>query len=216
MGIWNFCRRKRPDRLVIGLGNPGVRYKATRHNIGWMALDRMAGGKSYKKLWGCRSYGCYLEIADPDGIEEKPILLVKPWTFMNNSGLAVDSLCRRFGLDPERILILLDDVDLELGRVRLREAGGSAGHRGMSSVMDHLETDRVPRLRLGVGRPARGQTMVEHVLSPFEPGDEAEVEDMLRRAEDAVGAWCWMEMGRAMNMVNAAAPASSAMERQSI
>lgn len=216
MGIWSLFRTKRPERLVIGLGNPGSRYAATRHNIGWRVVDRLADGKGLRKIWGCPGHGCRLVVVDEAGLNRQTILLVKPSTFMNNSGLAVEILSRRFRLAPERILILLDDVDLEPGRIRLRSSGGSAGHRGMSSVMEYLGTEQVPRLRLGVGRPAPGQSMVEHVLSPFESVDTAAIEAMLSRAVEAVNAWCWLEMDRAMNLVNTPASASGAMERQAI
>jgi len=189
---------------VVGLGNPGPQYAASRHNIGWRVLDEVARG-GFRPVRGAPA-----EVAaGPAWGGESPILLAKPTTFMNNSGLAVAALVRRYGTAPADLLILLDDADLPLGRLRLRAAGSAGGHRGLASVLAALGTEDVPRLRLGVGRPAGGRDMVEHVLEEFEAAEIEQVQAMARQGGEAVALWARRGIARAMSEVNAWRPSVS-------
>src|SRR5690606_28245834 len=150
---------ERPTWLIVGLGNPGQRYAATRHNIGFMVVDHLA-----RKL----EPGTLRHRFDSELIETRDepgrIVLQKPQTYMNLSGIAVAQAARWYRVPTERILIIYDDLDLPFGRIRLRPGGSSAGHKGLQSVIEHLGTDRVPRLRVGIGRPAHG-SCVSYVRS---------------------------------------------------
>ncbi|KPK57513.1 MAG: hypothetical protein AMK73_10075 [Planctomycetes bacterium SM23_32] len=184
-------------KIIAGLGNPGRRYRDTRHNAGWMALDKAAG------LCGVRSEkdrgDCILAVCGE-------VCLFRPLRYMNRSGPPLARLVRESGSSPAELLVLVDDMDLPLGRVRLRAGGSSGGHKGLMSVALALETDAFPRLRMGIGpRPGHldGQ---EFVLSPFGPDEWEAVEQMTDRAARA--ALCWAEEGiePAMNRFNASEP----------
>ena len=157
-------------QVVIGLGNPGPRYEETRHNIGFVVVDRLAreaGGK-----WSnAPDARCELSAVE---LGAKEVLLVKPRTYMNRSGEAVAALLRRADVAPHELLIVLDDYCLEFGRLRFRRNGSSGGHNGLFSVLKHVQTDEVERLRLGIGCPPLGENLIDYVLSPFGPGEEGE------------------------------------------
>lgn len=182
-------------RLVAGLGNPGPEYAATRHNVGFMALDFFAGDarmhfKSQAK-WGAAV------------ARAGEVTLVKPMTFMNRSGEPLAAVADFYKIDPEQILIVLDDFALPLGRLRLREHGGSGGHNGLESVIMNLATEEVPRLRLGIGTaPERGS--VDYVLGRFFDDEKERVRGMLTGAAEAIK--CAIDNGvtSAMNKFNRA------------
>ena len=156
--------------VVIGLGNPGSRYATTRHNIGFIVVDRLAqkaGGKWYPNPELC----CELAAIE---LAAQKVLLVKPQTYMNNSGEAVAALQRRMNFVPQDFLIVLDDFCLDFGRLRFRRKGGSGGHNGLSSVLKHVQTEDVERLRLGIGCSTIGENAIDYVLSPFEPSEGRE------------------------------------------
>ena len=164
--------------LVVGLGNPGRRYRGTRHNVGWEVVDRLA-----------RRFGIQLEeeaeaLVGRGTIAGCPVLLAKPQTYMNESGRAVRALVRRYGLAPQDLLIVYDDVDLPVGAIRIRPRGSAGGHHGMASVIEALGTQEIPRVRIGIGRPP-GDT-AEYVLSRFSPEERPVVEEAVERAADAV------------------------------
>jgi peptidyl-tRNA hydrolase, PTH1 family len=168
------------DLLVAGLGNPGREYERTRHNVGWMVADELArrhGGSFRSKFSG--------RVAEVRA-GEKRLALLKPETFMNESGRSVGAAGRFFKVPPERILLVHDDVDLEEGRLQARRGGGLAGHNGLRSIAQHLGTNDFLRLRIGVGRPERGdrRPVADYVLSPFDP--HVDVDDLVARAADAV------------------------------
>src|SRR5919109_657626 len=167
------------DLLVAGLGNPGREYASTRHNVGFMVCDELArrhGGSFRSKFSG--------ELAELrlDG----KVALLKPQTFMNESGRSVGAAARYFKIAPEALLVVHDEVDLEPGRLQARLGGGLAGHNGLRSVAQHLGTSEFARLRVGVGRPERGdpRPVADFVLSPFP--SEMDVEGLVGRAADAV------------------------------
>ena len=168
------------DLLVAGLGNPGREYERTRHNVGWMVVDELA--RRHDGSFRSKFAGQLAEVRD----EELRLALLKPETYMNVSGRSVGAATRFFKVEPGSLLVVHDDVDLEPGRLQARLGGGLAGHNGLRSIADALRTQDFLRLRIGVGRPGRGdrRPVADYVLSPFEP--EVEVEELVSRAADAV------------------------------
>jgi PTH1 family peptidyl-tRNA hydrolase len=168
------------DLLVVGLGNPGREYELTRHNAGWLVLDELArrqGGS-----WRSKFSGSLAEIR----IGDAKVALLKPETYMNESGRSVGAAARFFKVAPESLLVVHDDVDLEAGRLQARLGGGLAGHNGLRSLAQHLGSQDFLRLRIGVGRPGRGdrRSVSDWVLSPFAP--EEDVDALVSRSADAV------------------------------
>jgi len=183
-------------RIVVGLGNPGSRYAKTRHNVGWMVVDRLAdragwgGGKerdASRVVWG-RFDGLDLE-------------LVKPQTFMNESGLAVRKVLARAHAPLEDLLVVADDFALPFGRLRLREAGSAGGHNGLRSIIGDLDSQAFARLRVGIAEPSRDA--VDHVLSTFRPDELADLERVIDAAADAVVDWARDGASRSANRWNA-------------
>ena len=168
------------DLLVAGLGNPGRAYERTRHNIGWLVADELArrhGGSFRSKFSG--------RLAETR-LDDLRIALLKPETYMNESGRSLAAAARFFKIEPSALLVVHDDVDLEAGRLQARLDGGLAGHNGLRSIAQALGTQDFLRLRIGVGRPGRGdrRPIADYVLSPFEP--EEEVDELVSRSADAV------------------------------
>ena len=169
-----------PTRVVIGLGNPGAEYEATRHNVGFRVVDRLV--ESVGGHWAfdeaLNAFVARCEIGDQD------CLVAKPQTFMNRSGDTVAALRKRWpALDFEsQMLVVFDDLDLPVGRIRLRPTGGAGGQRGMGNILDVLETRTVARLRFGIGHPGASGQVIDWVLAPFSPDDEDALERMLERS----------------------------------
>lgn len=184
-----------PSWLVAGLGNPGAKYAATRHNAGFMVIDRL--GEDVDGSSRERFQGAILETKRHD----ETLVLFKPLTFMNNSGIAVSQVARWYKIPPERILVVYDDLALPFGTIRLRPQGSAGGHNGLQSIIDHLGSNQVPRLRIGIGRPAAGST-VTYVLSRFTSTERDALPAIIESARDAV--LCWYDEGIdvAMNRFN--------------
>ncbi|ACX53151.1 peptidyl-tRNA hydrolase [Ammonifex degensii KC4] len=189
-------------KAVVGLGNPGPAYADTRHNLGFMVLDRLARqvGVSFAKEVKLCSRLAVLRL------EDREVYLLKPQTYMNLSGEAVKLLVEKKELFPEEILVIYDDLDLPLGRLKLALSGSSGGHRGMGSVLESLGTTSVPRLRLGIGRPPAGLDPATYVLSPFAPEEREELDRVLERAVAAVECALQEGMAQAMNKFNRRQP----------
>ncbi len=168
-------------RLVVGLGNPGVRYALTRHNAGFMVVDELARG-SHASPWAaqCRSLICETEL------EGRALVLAKPLTYMNLSGHAVRLLFEEYGSTPEALLLVLDDLNLPFGKVRVRSRGSAGGHRGLESVISALDSDSFVRIRLGIGEDEIPADKAAFVLSEFPPSREQELSEMVFRAAEAV------------------------------
>ena len=168
------------DLLVVGLGNPGREYAKNRHNVGWMVVDELA--RRHGASWREKFAGRLAELR----IDGHRVALLKPETFMNDSGRSVAAARTFFKLDPDAILVVHDEVDLEPGRLQARIGGGFAGHNGLRSIASHLRTPEFMRLRVGVGRPERGdpRPVADYVLSDFEPSDDAQA--LVARVADAV------------------------------
>jgi PTH1 family peptidyl-tRNA hydrolase len=188
--------------LVVGLGNPGRRYRGTRHNVGWEVVDRLSA------RWDLPVSREEEEALVGRGeIAGQEVLLAKPLTYMNRSGEAVRGLVRRYGVQPQEVLVIYDDVDLPVGTIRIRPRGSSGGHHGMASVLEALGTSEIPRVRVGIGRP-RGEA-AEYVLSRFSSEERPLIEEAMERAADAVEAILREGMEAAMNRYNRRVPVLS-------
>lgn len=184
-------------KMIVGLGNPGQEYSGTRHNVGFMVMDELAG------RWeaaGWRSKQDALVTEYRSGGE--PILLVKPQTFMNLSGTAVGALARWHKIPAEDIIAICDDMDLPVGRLRLRTKGGSGGHKGIESLLVHLGQDNFSRIRVGIGRPPAGWEVVNYVLSRFTAEEAPLMEAALSRAAAAAESIINKGMVKTMNIFN--------------
>ncbi|MBI4375754.1 MAG: aminoacyl-tRNA hydrolase [Elusimicrobia bacterium] len=179
-------------RLIVGLGNPGLRYERTRHNIGFRLIDSLAGPQACWKDF----QGLGILAARQD------LILAKPSTYMNESGRCVAAMARYYKMGHEHILICFDDVALPLGRLRLRPSGSSGGQKGMQSVIDSLGTESVPRLRIGVGPQPLGRDSTDFVLSRFSKDEEADLPAVIERGALAVQAWAAEGLEAAMNRFN--------------
>jgi PTH1 family peptidyl-tRNA hydrolase len=168
------------DLLVVGLGNPGREYERDRHNVGWMVVDEL--GRRHGALFKGKFSGRLAEVR----VGDARLALLKPETFMNDSGRSVVAASRFFKADVDEIVVVHDEVDLETGRLQVRAGGGLAGHNGLRSIARSLGSQEFLRLRIGVGRPARGdqRPVADYVLSPFDPEDDAAT--LVGRAADAV------------------------------
>ena len=168
------------DLLVAGLGNPGREYERTRHNAGWLVLDELA--RRHSGSWRSKFSGSLAEIR----LGDLRLALLKPETYMNDSGRSVGAAVRFFKVEPKQVLVVHDDVDLEAGRLQARAGGGLAGHNGLRSLAQHLGSQDFLRLRVGIGRPGRGdpRPVADWVLSPFTPEEDPEA--LVGRAADAV------------------------------
>ncbi|MCL4466639.1 MAG: aminoacyl-tRNA hydrolase [Chloroflexi bacterium] len=182
--------------LVVGLGNPGRQYERSRHNVGFRCLDLVAGrlGVGFTR----RGFNSLLATGVLGG---QRVLLAKPQTYMNLSGQAVGALTRYYGLRPAIVLVIYDDMDLPLGRLRVRERGSSGGHRGLQSIIDDLGTQEFPRLRIGIGR---SDTIAgaAYVLGRFAPEEETVLAETVARAADAVEVALSEGPAAAMNRFN--------------
>jgi peptidyl-tRNA hydrolase, PTH1 family len=166
--------------LVVGLGNPGREYARNRHNAGYLVVDELA--RRHGGAWKAKFSGQLTDVR----VDGAKLALLKPETFMNESGRSVGAASQFFKVDPADVLVVHDEGDFDLGRLEVKEGGGLAGHNGLRSIAQHLGTQDFLRLRVGVGRPERGdpRPLADYVLSDFEPSDDAET--LIARAADAV------------------------------
>jgi PTH1 family peptidyl-tRNA hydrolase len=184
-------------KLVAGLGNPGSRYRGTRHNVGFEVIDLLA-----------RRHGLTFEAAPAEAMQARwrrpddVALLAKPLTFMNVSGRAVGDLTRFYKIALPDLLVVCDDVNLPLGRLRLRAAGSEGGHNGLRSIADEFGTAEYARLRVGVGRGDARRDLADHVLARFEPDELPGIEAAVARAADAVETWLSDGLVKTMNVFN--------------
>ncbi|MCC6143256.1 MAG: aminoacyl-tRNA hydrolase [Candidatus Hydrogenedentes bacterium] len=183
-------------KVIVGLGNPGPKYRNTRHNLGFVVLDLLAdqlgGGPAREKCGG-------LVVEAQHGAER--LMLVKPLTFMNRSGDCVAPLVRNKISSPQDLLVVTDDVNLPLGRLRLRAGGSAGGHNGLKSLIERLGSQEFPRVRMGVGESG-GRDLADHVLSRFHPDEMEEVAEMVKRAAEAVLCFVAQGIEKAMNQYN--------------
>ena len=186
--------------MIVGLGNPGRKYEKNRHNVGFMAVDKLAAlydislGKVQNKA-----------LTGNGRIADQPVILAKPQTYMNDSGSAVGPLANYYKVPPANVLVIYDELDLPLGTVRLREKGGAGGHNGMKSIINHLGND-FPRLRLGIGRPPGQMPPAAYVLQDFGPSDLPLVAEILDEAAKAVQTFVREGIQMAMSRHNGSLP----------
>ena len=184
-------------KLIVGLGNPGRRYRETRHNVGWEVISRLARRAR-------------IAVDEEDGFSDvgrgaiggTRVILARPQTYVNVSGEAVRDLRRRHRLRPQDIVVVVDDLDLPLGRLRLRASGSAGGHNGLKSIIEALGTTEFPRLRVGIGRPAEGVDPADHVLTRFTSDEQAVVDAALDRAAEAIETAIAEGIETAMNRFN--------------
>lgn len=169
-------------RLIVGLGNPGSKYHETRHNVGFMLMDAMA--KKYGLTFKADKV-FEAEVADTF-IDGEKIYFVKPTTFMNESGRAVHALLSYYGLSARDVLVVYDDLDMATGKIRFRQKGSAGGHNGIKSIIHHLGTQEFDRIKIGIGRPVAGRTVINHVLTRFEGNDKIAIDLALEKLDDAV------------------------------
>jgi PTH1 family peptidyl-tRNA hydrolase len=187
-------------KVIVGLGNPGLKYAGTRHNVGFDVIDYLAAAP------GCTPFREKFEAFVSEMKEgDETVLLVKPLTFMNLSGRAVRAILDFYKVPVENLLVVCDDINLPLGKLRIRVKGSHGGQNGLRNIQEQLGTDAYTRLRLGVGEPTFDA--VDHVLSKFKPGERAAVEDAIANAAQAALMWIRKGAEAAMNKFNAAASA---------
>jgi PTH1 family peptidyl-tRNA hydrolase len=182
-------------KLIVGLGNPGRKYAGTRHNVGFEVIDLLAARHGLE--WESAPAEAMMARWRPAGV-----LLVKPLTFMNLSGYAVGELLRYFKVAVPDMLVIVDEVNLELGRLRTRAGGSAGGHNGLRSLVEQLGTERFARLRIGVGRGDMRRDLADHVLATFEPDEKAAVTEAVGRAADAAELFASDGIESVMNRFN--------------
>ncbi|HGI4001993.1 TPA: aminoacyl-tRNA hydrolase [Streptococcus agalactiae] len=169
-------------KMIVGLGNPGSKYNDTKHNIGFMAVDRIVKDldvnftedKNFKAEIGS------------DFINGEKIYFIKPTTFMNNSGIAVKALLTYYNISIKDMIIIYDDLDMEVGKIRFRQKGSAGGHNGIKSIIAHLGTQEFDRIKVGIGRPNGRMTVINHVLGKFDKNDEIMILNTLDKIDNAV------------------------------
>ncbi|MEB3309268.1 MAG: aminoacyl-tRNA hydrolase [Snowella sp.] len=185
-------------RLIVGLGNPEAKYNKTRHNIGFEVVDAIADAWQFNLQENKRFQGFFTE----GSVLGHKVGLLKPTTYMNRSGQAVRAVMDWYKLTPDSLLVIYDDMDLELGRLRLRLSGSAGGHNGMKSIISHLNSQNFPRLRLGIGRSKGDTETVSHVLGKFSPEENPIVEKSLSLAVDSVEMALKSGVEKAMSLFN--------------
>jgi PTH1 family peptidyl-tRNA hydrolase len=184
-------------KLIVGLGNPGAEYAATRHNVGWRVVEELAG-RCDEPGWREKFDAAVAEAR----LADRKVALARPLTYMNRSGLAVRQMVEFWKLEGEDLLVVLDDMNLDLGRLRLRPDGSAGGHNGLESVIQELGHDRFPRLRLGIGPAPGADQHVDFVLSPFAAAERPLVAEAVAQAADACRCWIQSGLQEAMNRFN--------------
>lgn len=187
-----------PPQLIVGLGNPGAKYDQTRHNIGFAAIDRLSRSwqiplSEQRKFQGFLGEGI---------VAQQKLRLLKPTTFMNLSGQSIRAVTDWYKLPPESVLVIYDDMDLPVGKLRLRQSGSAGGHNGMKSTIAHLNSQNFPRLRIGIGAPNGDRAVVSHVLGKFSAAEERVMADVLNLVVDAVELSLRQGIPKAMSLYN--------------
>lgn len=175
---------ERPQRLIVGLGNPGEEYAGTRHNVGFWVVSLLA--RRHGIALKTHRYHSRLGIGTVAGVG---VVLAQPMTYMNRSGEAVKALLKAYSLTPAQMLVVYDDVALRLGTLRMRPSGSSGGHNGMRSIIGSIGTEAFPRLRIGIGPAPEGVDLADFVLSPFEDSEKPLMRHLLELSADACEAW---------------------------
>jgi len=180
--------------LIVGLGNPGKEYRLTRHNVGFMVVDRLAhrhrislNNRKFKSIFGLGK------------VAGRRVIFAKPMTFMNLSGPSVRDLVHFFNLDKKTLLVIHDDIDLVFGKIKIKQKGGDGGHNGLKSLIEVFGSGAFARVRIGIGRPATGQEVKGYVLNGFDAQQEAVLDEVITMAQDAVETLLFKGVPEAMN-----------------
>lgn len=184
--------------LIVGLGNPGRDYEYTRHNLGFLVVQNLVQQEKLKLSESASMKGLTAEGV----LFGKKVVFLLPMTFVNNSGLAVKAAFSKKGIAPKNILAVVDDVNVEFGKMRLRPEGSAGGHNGLKSMIEHLQSREFARLRLGVGSPKHKDAMAEYVLSEFTKEEKKHLEGFIQEASECCVAWVKDGMSNAMNQFN--------------
>lgn len=193
-----FQKKATVSWLVVGLGNPGDKYENTRHNVGFMTMDELSrrGNFSIQRLK-------YHALTNTVEIGGQGVLIMKPTTYMNLSGEAVGEAARFYKINPDHVLVVSDDVDLPVGKLRIRKSGSAGGHNGLKSIIQHLGSDQFPRLKIGVGgKPHPDYDMADWVLGKFQGEDKKAIDEAIKRAADGVECLLKNGLDKAMNQFN--------------
>jgi PTH1 family peptidyl-tRNA hydrolase len=188
-------------KLIIGLGNPGIRYQFSRHNMGFLVLDQLAS--NHQISVNQKGFDCYFGKDRIDGI---PVFLAKPQTYMNLSGVAIKKIIDYFKADPKDMIVIHDDLDLPFPSIRIKAGGGHAGHKGLMSIIDHVGDPEFIRLRLGIGKPVMKSMTEDYVLQPFTEGEMKELSHIITTGSDAVIEMITSGIQAAMNHYNERTP----------
>ena len=184
-------------KLIVGLGNPGEKYAATRHNVGFWVIDRLA------ERWQIPvNQSKWKGLTGSGRVMGERVVLLKPMTYMNLSGESVRPACDWLKCDIEDVAVICDDLDLPPGQLRLRKKGSSGGHRGLESLIEHLGTNEFKRVRIGIGHPADRMPVVDYVISPFTREERPLIEEAVERAAEAIHQWVVSTFDEAMNRFN--------------
>jgi peptidyl-tRNA hydrolase, PTH1 family len=186
-------------KLIVGLGNPGARYERTRHNLGFIVIDRIAAQN--RIVLGQRLCDALM---GEGTIEGESVMLAKPQTYMNQSGQAVGALLRACAIATDDLVVINDDLDLPFGRIRVRPSGSAGGHRGLSSIGEELAGAQFLRVRVGIGRPPEGRDATDYVLEAFTAPELEQLSDIIARAADSIGCLLRDGVDRTMAIYNRA------------
>jgi peptidyl-tRNA hydrolase, PTH1 family len=184
-------------KLIVGLGNPGTKYERTRHNIGFEVIDELAKRFS-SPLTESKFKGLYTIIR----YSSEKVILLKPMTYMNLSGESIRAVVDYYDIDPEHILVIYDDLDLPVGKIRLRQKGSAGGHNGIKSTIAHLGTQNFNRIRIGIDRPTNGMSVPDYVLGKFTKEEWETMGDVIQRCADACEEWMEKPFLQVMNRYN--------------
>uniref|UniRef100_UPI003F693D14 aminoacyl-tRNA hydrolase n=1 Tax=Streptococcus pluranimalium TaxID=82348 RepID=UPI003F693D14 len=169
-------------KLIVGLGNPGSKFDQTRHNIGFMAVDTIVKELDLT-FTEDKTFKAYVT---SDFINGEKVYFIKPTTFMNNSGIAVKALLTYYNIAIEDLIAIYDDLDMEVGKIRFRQKGSAGGHNGIKSIIAHIGTQEFDRIKIGIGRPQNGMTVINHVLGKFSPVEMIAIDNTLDKIDKAV------------------------------
>ena len=184
--------------LILGLGNPGKEYKNTRHNVGYMALEKLAEAYSVDLV-----KEKFQAIYGEGRIGTEKVILAKPLTYMNNSGQSARAICDFYKIDPEHVIVLYDDMNLSVGSIRIRPQGSDGGHNGIKSILYHLRSDQFPRVRFGVGAPrGKGDAVIRHVLGRLGGEDASRLEECISETPAIIKTIIEFSVSEAMNRFN--------------
>ncbi|QGM31853.1 aminoacyl-tRNA hydrolase [Bacillus sp. N3536] len=186
-------------KMIVGLGNPGKQYEATRHNIGFQVIDELS-----KRLSIPLNHSKFNGMYGTGHIGTEKVMLLKPLTYMNLSGECIVPLMDYFGVEDEELVVIYDDLDLQVGKLRLRQKGSAGGHNGIKSIIQHLGTQEFNRIRIGIDRPKNGMKVPDYVLSDFTKEEKIEIEIATQKSADACEQWFNKSFLEVMNIFNGA------------